>query len=216
MDNTANISIREFARQLGVSDTSIHKAIKAGKIVKGLDRTNPRKPINYAIAIVELKGSYAPMKVQNTALDKVMNEPIAKKEPVKLTPKPQYKKPFDDDSDIPEDVEDDGEGDDQEKTIKVKNRATYNEAKRVEAVVKARTAQLEYEQLKGKLVDSKEVYKELFAVGQTVRAAMQGIPDKYLDNLLACDSRSEAHELLTKAITQALEELSNATKEVEL
>lgn len=215
MDTTANISIREFARQLGVSDTSIHKAIKAGKIVKGLDRTNPRKPINYAIAIVELRGSYAPMKVQNTALDKVMNEPL-KKEPVKLTPKPQYKKPLDEDSDNPDDIEDDGEGEEQEKTIKVKNRATYNEAKRVEAVVKARTAQLEYEQLKGKLVDSKEVYKELYAVGQTVRAAMQGIPDKFIDNLLACETRSEAHEMLTKAITEALEELSNATKEVEI
>jgi hypothetical protein len=70
--------------------------------------------------------------------------------------------------------------------------------------------------LKGSLVNSKDVYKELFAVGQTVRSAMQAIPDKYIDNILACDTRQEASDLLNKAISQALEELSNAVKDVEI
>ena len=38
------ISLREYGRRKGVSDTSVRKAIAAGYIVQGVDRTDPKKP----------------------------------------------------------------------------------------------------------------------------------------------------------------------------
>jgi hypothetical protein len=217
MDDTNFISIREFARRLGVADTSVHKAIKAQKISKGIDYSNPKKPIiNYKIAIREWKNNRSTMKVRDTT-------PISSKpKVVKVKPIIEAKPIISVESEVVEypiietvEIEDESETD-SAKPIKLRNSAEFNEAKRVEAIIKARTAQLEYEELKGSLVNSKDVYKELFAVGQTVRSAMQAIPDKYIDNILACDTRQEASDLLNKAISQALEELSNAVKDVEI
>jgi hypothetical protein len=217
MDDTNFISIREFARRLGVADTSVHKAIKAQKISKGIDYSNTKKPIiNYKIAIREWKNNRSTMKVRDTT-------PISSKpKVVKVKPIIEAKPIISVESEVVEypiietvEIEDESETD-SAKPIKLRNSAEFNEAKRVEAIIKARTAQLEYEELKGSLVNSKDVYKELFAVGQTVRSAMQAIPDKYIDNILACDTRQEASDLLNKAISQALEELSNAVKDVEI
>lgn len=46
------ISIREFARRMGVADTSVHKAIKAGVITKGLEYKNDKvKKLDYDIVL---------------------------------------------------------------------------------------------------------------------------------------------------------------------
>jgi hypothetical protein len=37
------VSVREFSRQIGCSDVAVHKAIKAGKIVKGYVKVSPKK-----------------------------------------------------------------------------------------------------------------------------------------------------------------------------
>lgn len=190
MDENKELTVKAFAKLLGVSDNAVHKAIRAGKIQNGYLKS--KKKIIYSVALDEWKKNYVPEKIQNNKLHDKLTEGV---------------------TDV-EENSDDVKVD--EKEIKLSNKANYNEAKRVEAIVKARTAQLEYEKMKGDLVSKKEVYKELFAVGQIVRTALQGIPDKYIDNILACDTRNEAHELLTKAIIQSLEELSNATKEIEL
>lgn len=194
MDSKNIISIREFARRVGSSEGNIRKIIKAGKISKGL---NSSGKIVYNVALSEYKEWYG-YKMPEIKNEVKENKVIESKE-VEETEL---------ETDPVEFVED--------KPIRIRNSARFEEAKRLEQVIKTRTAQLEYEQLKGSLVSSKEVYKELFAVGQTVRSSLQGIPDKYIDNILACETRIEAHEMLNKAITDALEELSNAVKEVEI
>lgn len=82
------------------------------------------------------------------------------------------------------------------------------EAKRREAVFKAEKAQLDVEELRGKLVRKDTVMKELFAAGQEVRITLQSIPDKEIDNILAASSRNEALAILNAAIVSALESLS--------
>jgi DNA-binding transcriptional MocR family regulator len=54
------ISIREFARRLNVSDTTIHKAIKAERIVKGYTEGAGRKSIDYEIAKREYNSTASP------------------------------------------------------------------------------------------------------------------------------------------------------------
>ena len=85
---------------------------------------------------------------------------------------------------------------------------TIQEAKRREAVFKAERAQLDVEELRGKLVRKDVVMKELFAAGQEVRITLQSIPDKEIDNILAASTRNEALSILNTAIVNALESLS--------
>ena len=203
MDKPNLISIREFARRVNSSESGIRKFIKNGKISKGIDTDGK---IIYDVALKEYK-VWAGHKLP----DKIIIPKVESKKEVKASKPKSVIVEVEEQAEVIEEV-----SIEEEVSIKIKNSTKYEEAKRLEAVIKTRTAQLEYEQLKGSLVSSKEVYKELYAVGQSVRSSLQGIPDKYIDNILACETRIEAHELLTKAITQALEELSNAVKEVEI
>lgn len=233
MDGENIISIREFARRVSSSEGNIRKAIKAGKISKGLKSGK----IVYDVALSEYKEWYGHKMPEVILMPKskkvveskpkkvIIKKPVEVKE---IKVKAGFNLPIVEEVEQPKKSvieiiepttnEQEIEQVDliEEKTIRIGNKTKYEEAKRLEQVIKTRTAQLEYEQLKGSLVSSKEVYKELYAVGQTVRSSLQGIPDKYIDNILACETRIEAHEMLNKAITDALEELSNAVKEADI
>ena len=82
------------------------------------------------------------------------------------------------------------------------------EAKRVHAIIQAQLLALELKEKKGELVRKDAVYKELFQYGQQVRTGMQAIPDRVIDNLLAAKSRAEAHNLLTEAIHEVLQNMT--------
>ncbi len=60
MAESEKISIRELARRLNVSDTAIHKAIKAERIVKGYTKGAGRKSIDFEIAKREYNSTASP------------------------------------------------------------------------------------------------------------------------------------------------------------
>lgn len=187
------ISIREFARRVGKSEGAVRNAIKLEKIIDGV---NEQGKIIYSKALVEWTNYHGT------------------KEVIYQEPKKQKVKPSDvNKASEPSDVIVDPNNPD---LIIIDNTAKINEAKRVESIAKARTAQLEYEKLKGSLVATKDVYNEFFAVGQVLRQSIQAIPDKYIDLILACDNRPEALQILNKAIVDALEELENPKKIIDL
>jgi hypothetical protein len=201
-----------------VSDTAVNKAIRAGKITTDcLDYSNPKRPkINPPMALASWGRHYAPDYLQSPALADLLEQKQAERNNPK--PKPETKKPkpnrisvdvgeelpvvviddFDPESD-PDDPDDDN--------IKLRKSATHVEAKRVDAIATARLNLVKLAEARGKLVSREKVYKEFFDAGVRVRTALQGIPDKWIDNLLACDSRAEAHSMLYNAITEALERM---------
>lgn len=218
MDDENFISIREFSRRVGVSDTAVNKAIKAGKISEScLDRSNPKRPkINPEAALKSWGKNYAPGWKQSDKL----NEAIEKQAIVKVTPDPEKTEPIKakkknlsirgNELDVPVEESDDMESPidpEESDTIWIRKNATFAEAKRVEAIAVAKLAQVKLNEQKGKLISKDKVYKEFFDVGVRVRTSLQGIPDKWIDNLLACSTRSEAHSMLYEAITESLEEL---------
>lgn len=158
------ISVREFAKRVGVVHQSIRKAIEEGHIVKGYSENK----INYEIALKEWGNRPAAKSPQEKNKDQ--SQEFFEKEGIS--------------------------------TI------TYTEANRRSAIFKAEKDELIVKELKGDLVRKKDVYKELFAVGEEIRAGLLSIPDKEIHNILACESRQEAHALLVKAITEVLESLS--------
>lgn len=172
------ISVREFGRRVGVSDTSIRKALEKGRIKEGYDLK--KRIIHYEIALLEWNASGGGAKkfeaaVQTTSSDQQTN--------------------INQNNIIPE-IE----------TVNI--RMPITEAKRLDAVFAAKKKELEVAELKRILVSREKVFKQLFQAGQEVRATLQTIPDKYIDNILASENRNEAHTILYNAITEALESLS--------
>lgn len=193
--NTPIISIREYGRRRGCSDTAVRKAINAGKIIEGVARDKRGKVlgINEEIANAEWAMNHDPMKervTQNGEASARFLEPETNAEP---NPQPKQ----------------------QGKSTGYSGAANENSlaaAKRVQALYKAKLSELEYKQKSGKLVDKQEVYKQLYGAGQELRQAFQTIPDRFIDDILAATNRNEAHQILFNAIADVLEGLAEIEK----
>jgi hypothetical protein len=187
---TEIISIREFGRRVGVSDTAIRKAIDAGKIVRaiGTNPNNGRPTLDYDLALEEWKASGGGIHAVNYEVKpqpaKAQKQPAAKPEPAPAayTSAPPVQPPVD--------------------------TGTLVAAKRAQAVYIAKIKELEYKRMAGTLVEKDKVYQSLFAFGQEVRNAFQALPDRIIDELRASQNRNEAHKLLYDSIADVLDKLS--------
>lgn len=186
------LSIRQFAKLVGVSDVAVGKAIKTGKIVKAIDWSNPKRPkIDPILAVKEWGRNTDPSSGRSDKINDTMEvvpkgkkvSPTEKYEVVRETePQPAH------------------------------GGRSITEIKRQTAEVKLRLAAVELKQKQGQLVDKDLVYRSLFAAGQEMRTAMQSIPDRCIDNIMAAQDRNEAHTILYNEITYALERLSEIYK----
>ena len=183
------ISIREFASRVGVSDVAVGKAIRAGKIVEGIDYSNPKRPkIDPEIALKEWGKNYDPSYQRTEKVNENMGGGAEPPQPV-VKPKPK-----------PTNLEPEAPPQPGGKSLA--------EIKRQAAEVKLHISAIELKVKKGELVDKEKVYRALFAAGQEVRTAFQSIPDRVIDNILASKTRNEAHSVLFNAIADTLESLS--------
>lgn len=190
------VSIREFARILGVSDVAVGKAIKAGKIVDAIDWSNPKRPkIDPVRAAEEWGKNYDPTRMQTEKLGSGFK--VVEKDQNLLSEKNTKEKK----SDGFEVVRDNPE------PHPSQGGRSIAEIKRQTAEVKLRLAAVELKHKQGQLVDKEMVYRSLFAAGQEMRTALQSIPDRCIDNILSADNRNEAHTILYTEITNALERL---------
>jgi hypothetical protein len=166
------ISIREFARRIGVSDVAVGKAIRSGKIVKGVDYSNPKRPkIDQDVALKEW-GKHVNPNYNRQQTEKIQEQGYSGSAPAETSVR------------------------------------SIAEIKRQHEEVKLRMSALELKEKQGQLVDKDKVYKALFAAGQEVRTAMQAVPDRVIDDVLAAQTRNEAHQILFNAIADTLEMLS--------
>lgn len=197
MGDTTKISIREFARLLGVSDVAVGKAIKSGKIVHAIDWTNPKRPkLDPVKAAEEWGKNYDPTRAQTDKFSEGVKV-VAKSEEPK-PPKPPKEKQAPQFEVVREKPE----------PHPAQGGRSITEIKRQTAEVKLRLAAVELKQRQGQLVDKDQVYRSLFAAGQEMRTALQAVPDRCIDNILAASDRSEAHAILYAEITNALERLT--------
>lgn len=188
-----NISIREFARRLNVDEKAVRKAIESFKIVNGVGKKDNGRPfIIYAVALKEWEANY---NVDKNARTKggAMDFEAAKKN--------TYRKP-----------ETEEEVDEQESQRK--DQQASNQASSTAKINQQRsTVKLQHEALKlkkemGLLIEKDKVNKALFEAGKEIRESLLIIADRVIDEIRACDSRHEAHEILYKEIERSLEKLS--------
>jgi hypothetical protein len=189
----ATVSIRQFGKDRGVSDTAIRKAIDAGKIVNGRVFENGIPRIIPSIATAELAlyekspGRGKSTKPQITPAAKpgkpAPNPPQAPALPPAFTNEPPKPPP-----------------------------GSLAAARLAQAQIKAKDMEISLKQKIGDLVERKKVYEALFGFGQEIRATFQVIPDRHIDEILAAKSRNDAHAILYKVISDALETLADFGK----
>lgn len=184
------ISVKEFARRMQVSDTAVHKAIRAGKIVKGTAGEGKSRVIYPTVAEDEWRQAFDPSYAgRSKALDKRLAAPVATSAPIAGTNPDTGAKVAQNAPGAAASVED----------------TSLAAAKRVQAVLKAQQMRLELEQAQGRLVDKNAVYDALYAAGAEVRSAIMAVPDRCIDDLMACKTRAEAFTLLHEALAEALQ-----------
>lgn len=201
--NEERVSIREYARRIGVSDTAVRKAIKSDKIIKGLVRDQNGNPLIIPTIATEewrLSRDITHVKTVSAKLDtalkpkpKPQKGSVQKSKPQRTEPQPKAKlepEPFED------------------PISKMENSLVA--AKRAQAVYKAKMMELEMKQKQGLLVDKKLVYSALFDAGKELRQAFEALPDRWIDQIIsASKDRNKAHLILTDAIQEVLGRLSD-------
>ena len=172
------LSLRKYAATVGVSHTAVAKAVKAGYINKGW---NPiEKKIIVDIANKEWGNS---MKEKNCQ---------GKENQLEVTTQESFSESHLTDNDYTPTGEE----------------MSLGEARRRKEIYNAEIARIAALKEQGLYVEKQKVYSELFYYGKQIRAAIQAIPDRFIDNILAAPNRSVAHQILINAINDALDALS--------
>lgn len=188
------VSIREFSRQVGVSDTAIRKAIASGRITSDavVKRESGRPELILEIALRDWQSVTSGKELQKRQ-EQLTDKPSARR---KNYPKDQVG------STAPPQTE----------THSAGSGVSYAEAKRQAAIFDAKMKGLELAEKQGMLVNKDKVYKALFAAGQEMRNALQSVPDRHIDQILAAKNRNEAHTLLYNAISDCLDKLADISQ----
>lgn len=166
---------------------AVRKAIKSGKIVDAIDFSNPKRPqIDPIKAAKEWGKNYDPSYERTSKVSDSIQLPDT------------FEKGSDESlPNLPHPAQ---------------GGRSLADIKRQTAEVKLRLAAVELKQKQGQLVDKDLVFRSLFAAGQEMRTAMQAIPDRVIDGILAAKDRNSAHVILYEEITNALERLHEIYK----
>lgn len=194
------VSNRGFAKEVGVTEGAVRKAIKAGKITDNCftvpNAKGSRKIIlelalnawvNSGAGIQSNLHNKNPIKLPNVYI-----EPMAKGKGYIAPAEPPIDQTPETDDDILEIPKKAGVG------------ITTAEAQRINAIHTANQKRLEILESMGKLVKKDKVYSALFAMGNELKSALLSIPDQHIGNIIAAKDAHEAELILRKVINDCL------------
>ena len=186
------LSIRAYAKQRGVSDTAVHKAIKSGRIPVEADGT-----INPAKADAAWDRNTSPAQQRKPDPLPSMAPPV-RHTPGPVTPPapaPPNRQPTQRQAEP-------------ETGPSMAGMPNYQMSRAVRETYNAKLTRLDYEERTGKLLNAEDVAKEAFALARRVRDRLLNIPSR-MASVLASETDSKAIEtLLTQELRIALEELA--------
>lgn len=192
-NDSKGISLRQYAKNLNTTDTSVRRAIKSKKIVKGVFIGEDGKPhIIPEIANEEWGKNLNLEAGNNIHLAESLSEKGKKEAKIKEKPPtgPVTEEEIDSDVDV-----DDGD--------------TYAEAKRKEAILKAKLLKLDLLEREKELGPRVDYNNQLMEIGIKFREIMQALPNQTIDNILAFPTRNEAVLYFQEIIDNALNKVSN-------
>lgn len=195
------ISLREYANMSGVSEGYIRKLRDKGKISARAFVVHPgntRPMILPDIADAEWGSAHK-------ALKGIKNTPRSEKSSKTIILAPVEKQAVNDTGDIELSVD---EMVDDEGLPIVRAGMTAFDADRVKKILESMTLKVKLRQTNGELVEKKEVYKDLFLFAQEMRAELQNIPERTIDEIMAAVSRNKGYLILSGEIDKVLEKLA--------
>jgi hypothetical protein len=224
MDLNEPVSGRQFAKMVGQAESAVRKAKNRGSIIKGVTANGKYIPLiasnEWGKAIMQ--EFLTPVNVEelfNQAVIKLKKQAaIEKKLPAVKTPivKKTKKEPETIEDFVNEIMHeklpsaDADDLDDETVSEELDDRIQKPEAERVTAVLKAKILQITYKEKQGQLVPIDKVNTVLFGYGQEIRNALESIPDRVIDRILAvADKRHEARRILANEIQDTLELLAD-------
>lgn len=177
------IAIREAARRLGVSDTAVHKAIKAGRVtVAGTNEKNGR-PL---VAWPQVRDDW------------LANSDSSKRTHVGSQGSPERAKY----AKTPAETKLPTASEPETETGESKAAAgpSLAQSRAVREAYQARLAKLEFEQKTGRLVSADEVKARAFRMARSARDSLLTMPDRLAPILASSTDVVEVHRLLLEDI----------------
>lgn len=209
MAKAERVSIREFARRLGCSDTAVRRAIREKKIKHGVKKNAKGRPVIVVeVARREWREAHDFSGHQNRTLFEKLHqvEPLtahALEQPKSsLIPKDKPVESAEDAAPDPEPVPPPPTREPTEGEL------ALQKANQDKAFFQAEKLRVEHEQRIGLLVEKSKVYSVFNAIGREFRQAMLAIPDRHIDAIYHAEDRAVAHVLLREAIAEVLDKLS--------
>lgn len=205
------IGIREAARRLGVSDTAVHKAIKAGRVNLAAPTPTGRPRVAWPAVQDEwnqntdvAKRSHAgPKRAPAPPPPPPVPPPIPAIVPV-VPPKPAAEQPQ---RPAPA-PEAQPVGGDSLPGRQPPMGPSYAQSRAIREAYQAKLAKLEFEERTGKLVDVDTLRIEAFKVHRRVRDSILNIPDRCAPQLATMEDASAIHAYLVEEISRALRQLA--------
>lgn len=196
------ISIRKYAILKGCTEGNVRAAIRTGKIKEGVKREDGKvKGIIIDVADQEWAENYNHDRIRNSSILSKLDLDSADVSVVVKSSK-EIKNI---------DIQKKEEGSELvHENIQLLDDVTIFEAKRKEAIYKAQLLELSVLERKKELISANKVYKALFDFTSHASSAILSIPDRIIDDLIASKSRSDAYNLLSTALNDALKKLSNS------
>ena len=210
------ISIRELGRRINMSDTSVHRAIQAGKLLDCYDKVS--KKIDWSKAqknewvqgakVIKPQAGISSAK----AIDKMNKAEGVKHELLSNGPKSVYGVlKSESKTELPEWNGVDVEALTEKELIKFLDlTATMDvrEALRIKEIIAAAKAKIELKQLTEELVPKSDVDKAYYQYGARFKKSLLQIPDIIIDDLMATNDKIEAMTIFKKALIDVMDEYS--------
>ena len=196
------ISVRAYARQINVDEKAIRKAIAEGKIKKGYDTVT--KKIIPRLANKEYGFKHEIPKptpgVSKEKLIQKLDKAISKKQVEKKKPSPQT---VEDKTAELQSIILSGDAD-LLSSIVITSDLEYAEAARLSQIMQLALEKKKLEELEDKLIRKDIVEKQLFAFGNELKKALQAIPARIADDVLAAPNKVEVVNILNDEINNVL------------
>ena len=192
------IGIREAARRLGVSDTAVHKAIKADRVHIASRTAGSNRPL---VAWPQAQADF------------IGNSTTAKRSHVGSQGSPR--RAGDPPPQIPlatsarMDEQQPAGGDAMPKTG-----PAYAQSRAIREAYMARLAKLDFEERSGRLIEVDKVKAAAFKVARTVRDGLLNMPDRVAHELAHEADPSAVHQRLSAEIRSILEALADNVADV--
>jgi hypothetical protein len=186
------IGIREAARRLGVSDTAVHKAIKAGRAsLAGRHATNGRPLVSWPE--IERDWHANSDSSKRTHVGPQGNSPRRAEYGGNAQPAAPL-------STSNEDSTSSGGG----------GAPSIAQSRAIKEAFLARQAKLDYERAIGKVIDADAVKVSAFKLARQIRDSLLNIPDRVSAELAAETNAAKIHARLHREVREALAALSGA------